>query len=308
LREYKFSAIAFVVALCFLLLAPLFASTSFPTNDLSKDILRENSEESILAAPDPFVTLTFTGTITEVGVHLPPPDVFSDVVVGDSWTLTYTFDVATRDVDGRPTAGQYRNPITDMTLKIGSTTVSGTPGQALPNWYSSLIGVNLGSGYADYTAMTGLPDTSAWAQVILDDEIGAPFADDSIPLSIPIPLEAKFPTSRQFLLRALGSTWICIKGTLEDIVYPPDYIINYMIDAVDGLVSSGVLKAGTSLTKKLESAIDLLNRDNHHAASKKLGDFIDQANALIRSGRLPMEDGQELISLAQKVIDLLTNT
>lgn len=83
-----------------------------------------------------------------------------------------------------------------------------------------------------------------------------------------------------------------------------------IINEVQDLVDSGILKAGAgnSLTKKLESTIDHINRDNYHAASQKLDDFIDQINALIRSGKLPVEDGDELIALAQKIIDLLVVT
>jgi hypothetical protein len=277
---------------------------------LSKDRILEDSEESILAAPGPFVTLAFTGTITEVEFPCPPPTVFADVAVGDRWTLIYTFDAATIDIDPNTNAGQYRNPVTDMTLKIGSTTVSGAPGQALPSGYFSMIGVNLGLGYADYTVMTGLPDASAWAQVMLTDEIGTPFVDDSLPLEIPTPLEANFPTQRYFLLRAPGSTDICIMGAVEGTVVPPEIIIGSMIDAVDALVSTSVLEAGvgTSLTKKLEVAIDLLGRDNYHAASQMLGAFIDQVEALVTSGRLPEEEGQELIALGEQVIESLGAT
>ncbi|MHA2265426.1 MAG: FIMAH domain-containing protein [Candidatus Thorarchaeota archaeon] len=78
-------------------------------------------------------------------------------------------------------------------------------------------------------------------------------------------------------------------------------------DNVQNLIDDGMLKtgAGNSMTKKLESAIDLIVGDNYHAASQKLGDFINQVNALVRSGRLPVEYGEELIALAQDVIDFL---
>ena len=166
---------------------------------------------------DPFVTLTFTGTITEVGEQCQPPEEFADAVVGDSWTLTYTFDASATDVDGSPTAGQYQNLITYMTLEIGSNTVSGTPGQAIPGELLSAIFVNRGTSSADYGVEAGLPDNSAWALVTLKDDTGTPFVDDSLPLSIPTPLETKFPTLRHFSLRAMGSTLICIEGTVEDI-------------------------------------------------------------------------------------------
>jgi len=288
----------------------LFVNTSFQSNDLSRDKILDKPDGSVLAESGPFVRLTFVGIITEVDFPCPPPEVFAGVVVGDIWILTYTFDAATTDVDGSPTAGQYRNPIIDMTLKIGSAVVSGTPGQALPNEHSSVIAVNLGSGYADYTPLMGLPDASAWAQVILNDEMGTPFADDSLPFSIPTPLETWFPTLRQFLLRESFTTQVCMMGTVEDMVLPPEYIIDSMIDTLDAYVSSGILDAGigNSLTKKLDSAIDHLDRDNYLAASHKLSDFINQVNALIRSGRILGEEGQEIIDLAQSVIDFLTMT
>ncbi|MFW9808096.1 MAG: hypothetical protein ACFFE6_01840 [Candidatus Thorarchaeota archaeon] len=310
MRKNKISAITFAIVLCCLLTALLFVNTSFQNNDLSRDKILDKPDGSVLAESGPYVTLTFVGIITEVDFPCPPPDVFAGVVVGDIWILTYTFDAATTDIDGSPTAGLYRNPIIDMTLKIGSAVVSGTPGPALPDERSSVIAVNLGSGYADYTPVMGLPDASAWAQVMLVDEMGTPFADDTLPHSIPTPLETWFPTLRRFLLRESFTTQVSIMGTVEDIVFTIEYIIDSMIDTLDEYVSSGILDAGVgnSLTKKLEGAIDHLGRDNYLAASQKLGDFIKQANALIKSERLPMDEGQELIYLAQDAIELLTVT
>lgn len=161
------------------------------------------------------ITLAFTGTITKVNWQCPNPEIFKGATVGDSWTLTYTFTTTAGDVDPNPTAGQYRNLITDMTLEIGSTTVSGTPGAAIPGGFSSVIAVNLGLGYADYVVQTGLPDASAWATVILSDDSGTPFTDDSLPLDIPTPLDVKFPDQRYFSLRAFENTQICILGIFE---------------------------------------------------------------------------------------------
>jgi hypothetical protein len=80
-----------------------------------------------------------------------------------------------------------------------------------------------------------------------------------------------------------------------------------IISHVESLVDSGVLRAGagSSLRKKLVSAIHLMDGGNTHAASRKLGDFIDQVKALIRTGRLPMEEGEKLIALAQEIIYFL---
>ncbi len=61
----------------------------------------------------PFVTLSFSGTLTQVNFQCPSPAPFGAVVPGQSWQLTYTFDAATTDVDGLPlgsAASKARRP------------------------------------------------------------------------------------------------------------------------------------------------------------------------------------------------------
>ncbi|MFX1464467.1 MAG: hypothetical protein ACFFBF_15705 [Promethearchaeota archaeon] len=294
-----------IILIAFLIIMPLVmvSNLSQSTESGFRPVKKPNG----LINADPLITLTFSGMITLVGIQC--PDVFADTVVGDTWTLTYTFDAATGDVDGNPMAGQYQNPITVMTLRIGSATVSGTPGQAIPNDFSSLIFVNLiTSGFADYAVQTGIPDASAWASVSLWDDTGTPFTDDSLPLSIPAPLDAKFPTLRRFSLRAPGSSQVCIMGTVENSFC--SVLVHILILNVEILVDNGVLKPGNgnALIKKLDIVMDLLDRNNFHAASQKMNDFIVQVEALINSRRLPIEEGQELIAQAQEIIELLDTT
>ncbi|MHA1934905.1 MAG: ABC transporter substrate-binding protein [Candidatus Thorarchaeota archaeon] len=100
---------------------------------------------------------------------------------------------------------------------------------------------------------------------------------------------------------------LAARQLLYEAGYTSVIVPDSIIDNVEEYVSSGILKAGAekSLTKKLVSAIDLMDKGKLHAASQKLGDFIDQVNALVRSGKLPVEYGEELIAMAQDVIDLL---
>jgi hypothetical protein len=158
------------------------------------------------------VTFTFDGWITEV-IGTPPPP-FAEATVGSTWTLTYVFDTDTVDIDSNDLAGQYPDPITSMTLTIGAATVTGPPGQAIPGGYGSVIAVNLGPGYADYTAQAGLPDGSAWAQISLRDNDGTPFDNDSLPQVIPAPLETSFPDQRDFFLREPTSTSYFLRGEI----------------------------------------------------------------------------------------------
>lgn len=128
----------------------------------------------------------------------------------------HTFDVAgIPDVDGNTSAGQYRDAVTDMTLTIGSETVTGVPGMVIPGVYGSVIYVNLTTDYTDYSAQVSLPDDSAWAQVSLWDDTGTPFVDDSLPPELPMPLSEKFPDDRLFFLRQPGSTNIFLIGEIN---------------------------------------------------------------------------------------------
>ena len=80
-----------------------------------------------------------------------------------------------------------------------------------------------------------------------------------------------------------------------------------VIDTVADQVSAGVLNAGTgdALISKLDGAVKKLDKGNTNPACNELGAFINQVNALINSGRLTPEEGQELKDAAQRVIDEL---
>lgn len=160
-------------------------------------------------------TLTFSGEITEVSSPAPPP--FDGAAVGDAWTLSYTFDPSASDVDPSPTAGNYPGAVGDLFLEIGGAVVAGSPGPALQNGESSVLGVNLGTGYADYTVMVGLPAGDAWAQVALWDVDGTPFTSDALPLQIPEPYESAFPDQRDFFIRAAGSSSVLLRGVIGSV-------------------------------------------------------------------------------------------
>ncbi len=162
------------------------------------------------SAAQGLVTLSFSGEITEVPAVPPAP--FEGVAVGDLWTLTYTFDPTVPDFDSATAAGNYHGAVVDLTLTIGGAEAAGSPGAALPAGDSSVIGVNLGTGYADYTVMAGVPAGDAWAQVALWNLDGTPFQSDSLPLEIPTPYETAFPDLRSFFLRLPGSTEVYLRG------------------------------------------------------------------------------------------------
>ena len=87
----------------------------------------------------------------------------------------------------------------------------------------------------------------------------------------------------------------------------PEAQIDRIIDEVNNLFSTGNFNDGEtkSLIVKLEGALQKLDKGNTNAACNQLGAFINQVNALINSGRLTFEEGEQLIFAAEAVIDEL---
>lgn len=81
-----------------------------------------------------------------------------------------------------------------------------------------------------------------------------------------------------------------------------------LIEDVEQIVLDGTLSEGegTALTSKLAAAAKSLDKEKNKIAAYQLGAFINQVEALVRSGRLSAEDGQTLIDWAQGIIDDLS--
>jgi parallel beta-helix repeat protein len=78
-------------------------------------------------------------------------------------------------------------------------------------------------------------------------------------------------------------------------------------ESLEELVEEEVLddKDVSPLLKKLDAARDLMDKGKLFQATQKLGDFIDQINAMINKGKLTEEEGNALIALAQALIDVI---
>lgn len=76
---------------------------------------------------------------------------------------------------------------------------------------------------------------------------------------------------------------------------------------LDGLVALGKLDhgEGRALTAKLDAAAQALSRGQEGTAAHVLGAFIQQVEALVRSGRLPATDGQALAEAARVLMGQL---
>jgi urease accessory protein UreF len=79
-------------------------------------------------------------------------------------------------------------------------------------------------------------------------------------------------------------------------------------DAIDVLEAGGTISSGVanSLSAKLGAAMHQVDHQPH-AAANMLTAFIHQVTALVRTGRLSVADGTNLITAAQNLIDDLAN-
>jgi hypothetical protein len=83
--------------------------------------------------------------------------------------------------------------------------------------------------------------------------------------------------------------------------------IEQLIGEVEQLYNDGSLSAGeaNSLTSKCDGAMAALDKGNTRAASNKLGSFINEVNAMVKSGRLGADEGRTLMDAAQAAIDAI---
>ena len=87
----------------------------------------------------------------------------------------------------------------------------------------------------------------------------------------------------------------------------PQQQIQLIINEVNGLVATSVLTRGqgNSLKSKLEGALGQINKGHSLQAAQKLGDFTDQVNAYVQTGKLSPAQGQLLIDAANNIINEL---
>lgn len=95
--------------------------------------------------------------------------------------------------------------------------------------------------------------------------------------------------------------WVIVAEVLEDL----DDMVDALAEEVNALVDNGTLNKGQghALTTTLDKAKSKLTQGNTKAAINQLEAFINQVGAFIKSGILTEEKGQQLIDMAQEIID-----
>jgi probable HAF family extracellular repeat protein len=88
----------------------------------------------------------------------------------------------------------------------------------------------------------------------------------------------------------------------------PQSLVGGLMEAIQELLDAGVINGGNAnaLISKLEGAIAQLDKGNVDPAVNKIEAFINEVEALIRSGRLTSEQGQPLIDTARLIIESLS--
>jgi hypothetical protein len=88
----------------------------------------------------------------------------------------------------------------------------------------------------------------------------------------------------------------------------PEQQLQSVRDRISELVIQGALDhgLGTALQAKLDGAARALSKDQKKAAANKLGAFINQVQALVKTGRLDVMNAQYLTGTASKVISQIS--
>jgi N-formylglutamate amidohydrolase len=94
------------------------------------------------------------------------------------------------------------------------------------------------------------------------------------------------------------------RASVQVIVQTPAQGVAALGALVTALVDRGVVAAGTgnSLQAKLDAAARQIERDNANAAGGQLGAFVNEVEAMARTGRLPAADAAALTTLAQRIV------
>lgn len=89
---------------------------------------------------------------------------------------------------------------------------------------------------------------------------------------------------------------------------PVDEQIDVLLDLVDGLEADGVINSGqaNALRAKLDAAQKSAASGRVGPAVNQINAFIYQVNALMTAGLLSPEDGERLISIAEEIVQSLS--
>ena len=125
------------------------------------------------AAP---ITFNFTGTVTQV----PIDDLYGDITFGDAVQISLTFEgTATDQIPGDPATASYVSLGAPYGMTVTFPTHVFTASDSLQ------IGIMNGA-VDQYTVLATGPLGSLTLELFLQDNSGAVFGDDSLPLSAPL--------------------------------------------------------------------------------------------------------------------------
>jgi hypothetical protein len=180
------------------------------------------------------ITFAFSGTITQINDS--GDALGGDVLIGDTFTGTYTFESTLSDSVPGPSVGQYLSATSVMRVSVGAFDVfSGNHTWLSVYNYSAFDALWLQASDFDSDGLH-----ANGMAVSLSDTTASVFPDDSLPL-MPPPLAAFDPDQRRFGLEARrlegNTSGFYISGVIETLTPEPASLSLFAAGAVSlGLV------------------------------------------------------------------------
>ena len=255
------------------------------------------------AVADP-ITFNFTGDVTLVF-----PELSGTFNTTQSLSGFFTFESTLTDDIGLPILGRY------FSLTYGEFTIGGytaTMGGAESNILIQDFAIPEGAQdlYRAESFLLG-PSVNGFdpfkGEVVLIDNSGTVFGDDSLPLTPPD--LSSFDVRIWQLIFRKGGNAALLSGTistltLQSALTAEEQIVQLVADVVALNLKQGI---SNSLDGKLDNAVralDDLNENNDVAAINSLQAVINFVEAQ-RGGNIPETDADALIAAAQEIITLL---
>jgi probable HAF family extracellular repeat protein len=229
---------------------------------------------------------------------------------GDALSCAWDFGDGSSATEVSPTHGYADNGVFQVTLTVTDGTglssavvTSATIANVAPS-VDPFAGATIlqGESYTGAGAFTD-PGADIWTALV-------DFGDGSglQPLTLvgnAFTLSHGYGTPGTYLVRVTisdddGGSGI---GQVSVVVQSPQEATGVLLTSLGDLVAVGVLSSGNAnaLGAKLRAALIQLAAANPAAAANQLRAFINQVNALVSAGRLPLEQGRALVNTVLRV-------
>jgi hypothetical protein len=283
----------------------MIASDALPLFRLDADqsfiLFRTSSGNTFVRFAEPVpVTLHYDGFITSAsGPHA------ALFPAGEQVAVTYTLAGEWADSNPDPHRGLFHNAVQNLSVSFPGLSIAADAGpsglaQTFDNVASSSGSLSdqvffHGGPISSASPLAGEPMTRI--EVDFLSRFVTPPAEPTMLSSDALP-RSRLPLTDAFVLLYTDSG-----PTFVHFAPPPRLRIILLIHEVEALADTGALTArqADGLIRKLEDAINRLDRGRTDSACNQLQSFIDKVNDLVAAGRLSADQGQGLIETARSI-------